>query len=253
MLYNDVVDFVLSTRAILLAGVSEIKAKTEIDFVTNIDISVNLFLKEKLGQNYPHIDFFSEEETSELSDNCWILDPIDGTTNLIRGYNMSSVSLAHCVDGEIQFGIVFNPFREEFFSAVRGEGAYYNRTKRLSCSNRDITMSIIEFGAGSSDKVHAENNFKIALEVFQKAMDIRRICSSALALCYIADARIDGYFERKLKPWDFAAASLILSEAGGKLTDFSGKKLSFERETSIIASNTVVHDSLKDIILSQRS
>lgn len=243
--YSLVLNLVKKTRDIILSGnKSDYKMKGDADFVTDIDISVSEFLKEKLKEINSDIGFFSEEDTGHLTDNCWILDPIDGTTNLIFGYNLSSVSLAHYLNGEIVFGVVYNPFTQEMFSAEKGKGAFLNGNITLRVNAHRINESLIEFGAGSTHKEDAEKNFKLAMEIFKNCIDVRRICSSALDLCYIAAGRIDGYFEKILKPWDIAAGSLILEEAGGKITDYSGKKVQFSKSTSVIAGNGVNNDFL---------
>ena len=250
MNYNKIIKLVKETNKFIVRSeqLNLIKKKSEADFVTDVDIKISNFLKEKLTSMYPQIGFFSEEEKGCLTDPSWILDPIDGTTNLVYGYNMSSVSLGLYKDGVIQFGLVYNPFNDECFTAERGKGAYLNGIERLHVSNRKSGESIIEFGAGSTRKHEADENFEIAKNIFKECIDIRRICSSALDLCFIAAGRIDGYFESKLKPWDIAAGSLILSEAGGMITDYTGRPIQLIKETSVIASNGIVHDFLMDKI-----
>lgn len=247
--YNKVEALVLATKDIILDKSDiDFRMKGDADFVTDIDIAVSAYLKKELALLAPEVGFFSEEEDGALSDNCWILDPIDGTTNLVYGYNLSSVSLAHYMNGEIVYGIVYNPFNGEIFTARKGEGAFYNHEKRLTVSDRPIEKSLVEFGAGSTHKENADINFKLASEIFKSCVDVRRICSSALDLCYIAAGRIDGYFEKVLKPWDIAAGSIILTEAGGKVTDYDGNKLQFAKKTSVIASNSVIHSFLYEKI-----
>lgn len=245
--YNKIKELVIQSKNIIENHTINYSFKGDADFVTNIDIAISNHLHERLKELAPNVGFYSEEESGKYTNNCWILDPIDGTTNLVYGYNMSSISLAHCVDGSIVFGIVFNPFNGEVFTAQKNKGAYLNDTV-LKTSNRILKDSIIEFGAGSTNKADADNAFNLAKEIFIRCVDIRRICSSALDLCYIAAGRIDGYFEKILKPWDYAAGSLILEEAGGMVTDFTGKKLSFDKSTSIIASNGANYDELYNII-----
>ncbi len=249
MNYDNIIQIIKNTKSIVLS--KELREKVTIkgdsDFVTEVDIAISKYVKDKLKDIYPDIGFFSEEEDGKLNDPCWILDPIDGTTNLIYGYNMSSVSLALYCDGKITFGVVYNPFSGECFTAEKGKGAFLDG-KQIFVSNRVISESIIEFGAGSTRKADADKNFELAKEIFKNCIDIRRICSSALDLCYIADGRIDGYFEKVLKPWDIAAGSLILEEAGGKITDYNQKELQFGYETSIIASNGCIHKYLADTI-----
>lgn len=245
MNYKSVESLVLDTKKIILDKTTlSVSIKAKNDFVTDIDIAISDFLKTKLKEIDPNVGFFSEEEEGNLQDNCWILDPIDGTTNLIYGYNLSSVSLGHYLDGEVVYGIVYNPFTEEIFTAERGKGAFLNHKKRLKVSTRNIDESLIEFGAGSTHKEFTEENFNLVKKIFEQCVDVRRICSSALDLCYIASGRIDGYFERILKPWDIAAGSLILEEAGGIITDYFGNPVQFAKQSSVIASNGVIQNFL---------
>lgn len=245
MNYKSVESLVLDTKKIILDKTTlSVSIKAKNDFVTDIDIAISDFIKTKLKEIDPTVGFFSEEEEGNLQDNCWILDPIDGTTNLIYGYNLSSVSLGHYLDGEVVYGIVYNPFTEEIFTAERGKGAFLNHKKRLKVSTRNIDESLIEFGAGSTHKEFTEENFNLVKKIFEQCVDVRRICSSALDLCYIASGRIDGYFERILKPWDIAAGSLILDEAGGIITDYFGNPVQFAKQSSVIASNGVIQNFL---------
>ncbi|MFA5450223.1 MAG: inositol monophosphatase family protein [Clostridia bacterium] len=261
--YNSVVELVYSARSIALRPFSSmvVSEKQANDFVTNIDLDINNYLKKELNQLYPYIGFLTEEEPGQLSSTCFILDPIDGTTNLIRDYRMSSISLALYHEGEAVFGVVFNPFNKEMFFAIKGKGAYCFDTSfgigkllkigvsnyqqsPLSCSKREAPQSLLEFGAGSSNKENADANFALAKSIFLECLDIRRVASTALTICYIAAGRLDGYFERIIKPWDYAAASIILAEAGGKSTDWSGAPLPFSKPGTIISSNGVIHDFL---------
>lgn len=247
MNYTKVIELVKEAKKFIDGqSAANFTMKGEADFVTVVDTNISNFLKEELNKLNPEIGFFSEEEDGQLVEDCWILDPIDGTTNLVYGYNMSSISLAHYVHGEgVVFGVVYNPFTDEIFSAEKGKGAYLNFTKPLKVSNRTPNKSIIEFGSGSTHKENAEENFKIALSIFKDCVDIRRICSTALVLSFIADGRIDGYFEKIIKPWDIAAGSLFLEEAGGKMTDYQGNPIDFSnKKTTIIVSNGVIHDFL---------
>lgn len=248
--YDLVEKLVIDARQIVFNHTNSmnVKMKGDADFVTDIDIDISNFIKNELAVICPESGFFSEEEDGALMDDCWILDPIDGTTNLVYGYNMSSISLAHYLNGEIVFGIVYNPFNGEIFTARKGEGAYLNRSVRLQVSDRPIEKSLIEFGAGSTHKENADENFALVTEIFKHCVDVRRICSSALVMCYIAAGRLDGYFEKVLKPWDIAAGHLILSEAGGVTTDYSGNPITFSEKTSVIASNGVIQEFLKSKI-----
>lgn len=225
----------------------DVHMKGAADFVTATDIAISNFLKAELHKLYPHIGFFSEEEKGTLSDPSWILDPIDGTTNYVYGYQMSSISLALYEGGRVVFGVVYNPYSEETFTATLGGGAWVNG-RRMRTVKREFRNAIIEFGAGSTHKENADRNFELAKEVFKNCLDVRRICSSALDLCFIADGRIDGYFEKVLKPWDIAAGALILEECGGRITDYAGHYPALDKPSSVVASNGVIHQQLLDII-----
>lgn len=247
--YNKVLKLVKATKDIVLNRNSfAVNLKDSLDFVTDIDIAVSNYLKAELKKLAPEVEFLSEEEKGTLSDNSWILDPIDGTTNLVYDYRMSAVSLAYYKNGEILFGVVYNPFTDEMFSAIKGEGAWYNETTKITVSEREMKDALIEFGINCAHKETADKNFQIAKEIFKNCVDIRRVSSAALDLCYISIGRIDGYFEGVLKSWDIAAGSLILTEAGGIITDYNGTAVDFKAPTSVIAGNLKVHKKLVEIV-----
>ena len=252
--FQNLIDLVHSMRSLALDrdSAGHVEKKGDADFVTAVDFGISTRIREALKEMYPGYGFFSEEEAGSLSDPCFILDPIDGTTNLLFDYQMSSVSLGLYQDGRIVFGVVYNPFTEETFTAKEGEGAYLSKAfsdgsvirKKLQVSSHEPSAALVEFGAGSTHKELTEENFEIVKSVFREVLDVRRICSSALDLCYIAAGRIDGYFERVLKPWDVAAGSLILKEAGGVITDYEGNPIQYAEKTSVVASNGLLQDFL---------
>ncbi len=250
MNYEKIIEIVKSTKKFLNDETmrNDIKAKGESDFVTGVDLSISSYLHTVLTGLYPEIDFMSEEEDNVLSaDTRWILDPIDGTTNLIFDYRMSSVSLALWEKGKIVFGVVYNPFNEELFTAQRGKGAFLNGRK-IRVNDRDLKHSLVEFGAGSTHKDEAEDAFENALNVFKNCLDIRRTCSSALAISYIAAGRLNGYFEKYLKPWDYAAASLILEEAGGFMCDWNDAPIQYDVPCGVIVGSPQTYSFLKSTI-----
>ena len=244
--YKKVIELVHSSKDIIF-DVSlrrDVRKKGNSDYVTAVDTAVSKYLKNGLKKLYPDIEFMSEEEECEsLGKNRWILDPIDRTTNLVFDFRLSSVSLGLLLNGEIVFGVVYNPFTEETFSAERGKGAFLNE-KRIFVHNRVLSDSLIEFGFGARLKSGMEKTFKTAQEIFTDCLDIRHICSSALSVCYIAAGRSDGFLEKQLKPWDYAAASLILTEAGGIISDWEGKALQFDESTAVLAGTRNSYDYL---------
>lgn len=245
---------------------AKIKNDNPNDFVTAVDTAISDFLKEALYKECPDVGFVTEEENDhDYKQKSFILDPIDGTTNLIYDYKMSSVSLAYQEGGDVKFGVVYNPFSKEIFFAIEGRGAHLykadngldellsigveNYTQgKLSASSRPIDRSIIEFGATVSNKSIADQTFDRAKRVFKACVDLRRTCSTALAISYIAAGRLDGYFEISIKPWDYAAAILILAEAGGTSCNWQGERLPLDKNGSIIACNKVIRDDLLKLV-----
>lgn len=216
---------------------ADVAMKGKADFVTAVDLKISDFMREKLYELYPEISFMSEEGDGGISDNRWILDPIDGTTNLVYDYNMSSVSLAHYLNGKVVFGVVYNPFNNDIFIAERGKGAYYNGEKLPTAPDREISDCLIEFGAGSTKKHYADISFALAKEIFEECLDLRRICSTALAICYVASGKLNGYFEKSIKPWDYGAGSLILEECGGAFADWEGNPIQYDKASFVRLRN----------------
>lgn len=254
---------VIATDAALKADVQN---KSEDDFVTAVDFAISDFIKKGLKKIAPQVAFVTEEESEHCSvGKRFVLDPIDGTTNLIRSSKQVSISLGYYADTQVEFGIVFNPFYGEMFLAIRGNGAYYYdatfgidellatgvqnyRKNPMHVSGVPHDRAIIEFGANVSNKKLADKNFAIAKRIFTECLDIRRNCSSALAICYVADGRLDGYFERALKVWDYCAASLILEEAGGKLSQWDGAPLPYTNPSTIVVGNPDTYKYLLEVL-----
>lgn len=266
--YNKIVELVYEARKIVFSKkkLSHVENKNPYDFVTEVDTGISDFLKAELFKAFPQVGFMTEEENDHfLKEKCFILDPIDGTTNLIYDYKMSSISLAYVENAIVQFGVVLNPFTHELFFSVRGNGAYLYKTDRgikpllklgvenynrnpLRTGKRPLERCIIEFGASSSHKELAPETFARARRVFEHCLDLRRVCSTALSVSYIAAGRLDGYFEKIIKPWDYAAAILILEEAGGRSSDWDGNPLPLDRPGTIVCANAVVYDELKALV-----
>ncbi len=250
---DKLIELIKETKTIISDRISarEVTVKGRADFVTSVDIGVQEFLRPRLKEMYPDVQFMSEEKENsdiDMSGKVWILDPIDGTTNLIRDYKMSAVSLALVDNGEPVMGIVYNPFTDELFSAKKSEGAYMNG-ERIRVTDIDrIENSLISTGTSPYYKHMADGIFDIMKRFYVAAMDIRRSGTAALDLCYIACGRTDGYFERSLKPWDYAAGVVILRESGGMVTDINGNEPDYAAPTDIVASNGKLHMAIADII-----
>lgn len=264
--YNHIVSLVWQASKFVQVSSLDIKEKNAYDFVTQVDTNVSNFLKESLAKSYPTVGFVTEEEDVHTApDERFILDPIDGTTNLIYNYKQSAISLAYVKNGQVQFGVVYNPFSNEMFLGIRGGGAYlYDasigvdpllnigvqnyKNNPLRVANRNLAHSLVEFGAGSSYKSQAAETFARAERVFVNCLDLRRICCTALSICYLAAGRIDGYFEKVIKPWDFAAATLILHEAGGVSSTWEGNPLPLVGEPTIVCATPTIYTQLVDLV-----
>ena len=220
------------------------------DLVTKYDVAVQGFLKRELLTLLPEADFFGEEGEHAALTRPWtfIVDPIDGTTNLIHDYRMSAVSLGLYENGQMTFGVVYNPFTEETFHATLGKGAFLNG-EPIHVSHREaLDTCIIAFGSAPYEKERASMLFPIFQRVFMETADFRRSASAALDLCYLAAGRIDGFFELNLKPWDYAAGSLIIEEAGGKITDWNGTRLPFLANSDILTCTPEIYERIKELL-----
>ncbi len=221
------------------------------NFVTEYDLAVQNFIIDEIKKLIPDSEFMAEEKDNDLSvlslKHAFILDPIDGTTNFIRNLHQSSISLAYLEYGEVLFSIIYLPYTEEMFYAEKGKGAYLNG-KKIEVSQRPINDAIAVFGTAPYYREFADKTILIISRVFEKCADIRRSGSAAIDLAMIAAGRTDMFFEVRLSPWDYAAGLLIISEAGGIITDMEGKLLSFEKTSSVIASNKEIYPSLLDFV-----
>lgn len=252
MKLKEVMDLVKKAKIFVedreMAG--HIKAKGVADYVTQVDTNIQNFLAKELRKLAPDIEFLGEEEGLHAmsSDTYWILDPIDGTTNLIHDYQHSTISLGLYEKGEITLGIVYDPFREDIYYAKKGEGSFLNGKPIHVSQAKALEETIIAIGTSPYDKELADENFLRLRRVFERAQDIRRTGSAALDLAYVACGRTGGFFEERLSPWDFAAGMLLISEAGGKITDFTGAPLNLLRRGSVLASNGKLHEELKSLL-----
>ena len=253
MEWQAVIRLVEQAGAILLdrAAAQKITVKGRADYVTQVDFAVQEFLKTELGALTPDLPLMSEEQdnrTLDFSKPVWILDPVDGTTNLIHGFPASAVSLGLLEQGKVTLGVVYNPFRQELFTAKAGQGAFCNGASIQVKPTADLAHSLLAIGTSPYDRELIPKNFALFAKLFSRCEDIRRTGSAALDLCDLACGRTDGYLERNLKPWDYAGASVILTEAGGVLTDFAGQPVDFTQNSDCLACVPGLHPALLDIL-----
>ena len=209
------------------------------NFVTAYDCKIQEMLQIKLAHILPEAEFLGEEEDCRINrkaEYIFVVDPIDGTTNFIKDYHMSCVSIVLIRNGKRYLGVVHNPYLDETFSAISGEGAYMNGNA-IHVSSDDLENGVVLFGSSPYNTELAKASFELAYEYFQKCLDIRRSGSAALDLCSIASGRAELYFELILSPWDFAAGALIVEEAGGIVTTVEGDTLLCLEKSSVLARN----------------
>lgn len=217
------------------------------NYVTEIDTRVQEIIISKLKRLIPDSNIIAEETDHNdfsMGKYTWILDPVDGTTNLMYGYKFSAVSLGLFVDGRPFAGIVYNPFLGELFFAQKGKGAFVNNRQIKVNNNDSLQHSLITFGTSPYDREKADETFRVTRNVFDRCRDIRRTGSAALDLCYVAAGRTDAFFEMELQPWDYAGGSIILEEAGGKISDWKGNPVDYINKTPVVASNGYIHNEL---------
>lgn len=219
----------------------KVYTKGRADFVTQTDLNVQTFVKGALQEEYPDIAFMGEEdEDCSCADKTrWILDPIDGTTNYIYNYNYSAVSLALRDGNETIFGIIYNPFTDEMFSAIQGEGSFLNDSPIHVNKAESLENALVAVGTSPYYKEMAPDIFRKIEKIYSRSLDIRRTGSAALDLAYVACGRVDAYFEYRLKPWDYAAGNLIVMEAGGVVNSIQEDAISYEQASDIAACTNI--------------
>ena len=219
------------------------------NFVTKYDVEVQNFLYQELGKVLPDAGFIGEEDKSRTESNaeyCFIIDPIDGTTNFIFDYRHSAISVGLLYQGEIILGVVYNPYLNELFYAEKGKGAYLNG-RRLIVSGLSISEGIAAIGTCPYNREKAEETFRLARKLYDIALDIRRSGSAALDICYVAANRYAIYFELILSPWDYAGASLILKEAGGCISTMDRGELPYTLSCPVLAASAKAYEEFYDI------
>ncbi|MGH7823793.1 MAG: inositol monophosphatase family protein [Candidatus Binatia bacterium] len=227
----------------------QIDYKGVIDLVTSIDRESERCIVETLQGRFPQHSILAEEETTPVGTGngyCWIIDPLDGTTNFVHGYAHFSISIALEHDGEIIVGLVYDPLRRECFRAARGHGATLNDNAIRISGVQELDKALLATGFPYDRREKADYYLTFFKAFMTRTQGIRRNGSAALDLCYVACGRIDGYWELELKPWDVAAGSLIVEEAGGKLSDFSGNRFTIGRNETL-ASNGAIHEEMVSV------
>ena len=234
----------------------EVSYKSPANLVTEADRRSEALIVERLHKHFPGHAVVGEEGGGQRieSDYCWYVDPLDGTTNFAHAFPVFCVTLGLAYRGEVIAGVVYDPTREEVYTTERGSGAFLNG-KRISVSkNATLAESLLATGFPHFDS-HHELNSQLFFCFTTLSHGVRRPGSAALDLCYVAAGRFDAFWELKLNPWDKAAGSLLVTEAGGKVTDLSGGRFNLATD-EIFTSNGLIHDEMLPVfseVLAQKN
>lgn len=232
------------------ASISEVTCKGgNVNFVTDLDLTIQNMLVEAIAPLIPEAVFLLEEsdEVPEEADYTWIIDPIDGTKNLINHYKESAISVGLVYRNTGILGMVYNPFREEFFSALIGHGAFLNN-EAIHVSDTPLKTAIVCLGTSGYHPQFHQKTARCMGELYRTCADFRRAGSAALELCYLACGRVDAFIEYKLYAWDFAAAATIIREAGGIIESVELPEWDFRKASGIVAGAPSLFDGFQKVV-----
>jgi len=220
-----------------------------IDLVTETDRRSEAFLLRNIRSRWPEHGILAEESGAHRGNgSLWYIDPLDGTVNFAHGVPFFSVSIAYAENGVVLMGAVYDPMRDECFSAARGQGAFLNGRPVHVSTTDDLGRSLLVTGFPYDIWHNPENNLDNFARFAVRSRGVRRLGSAALDLCYVAAGRLDGYWEIRLKPWDVAAGGLIAAEAGAKVTNLQGGADYLSPPQSILAANPTLHAQMMDVL-----
>jgi myo-inositol-1(or 4)-monophosphatase len=227
-----------------------VEKKGAIDLVTEVDVEVEKMFRAMIAERFADHDVLAEElgaHNNRGARHRWVFDPLDGTTNFAHGVPIFCASLALEIDGEAVVAAVYDPNREELFTAEAGAGSWLNGERLKASTTTAVLEAMIVTGFPYNIHQKADEFLKVFGEVLKHARAVRRLGSAAIDMCWVAAGRMDGFWEASLKPWDTRAAALILEEAGGRVTGMDGKKW-IPENGHILATNGLIHDEVLRII-----
>ncbi len=241
----QVIDWARGAGQILRDGYGKshhIDHKSRIDLVTEADRLSETYLIDQIRAHFPTHTIISEESGHLIGADgaCWYIDPLDGTTNYAHHLPIFAVSLAYAEAGSLQMGVVYDPMRDECFSAVKGQGAWLNGERLHVAEARELIHSLMVTGF-PYDAAGVEKNFAAFTHFTRLSRGVRRLGAAAIDLCYVAAGRVDGYWEQALQAYDLAAGALIAREAGARVTSLDGDENILKPPFSIIAANPAIH------------
>ena len=236
----------------------KISKKGPIDLVTEVDVKVETMFRQLMAERFPSHAVQAEELSSEdravnaRSPYCWVFDPLDGTVNYAHGLPIFCASLALEIDGTPHGAAVYDPVRQELYTAQRGAGACLNGVPIRVSSAESLVDAMLCTGFPYDVHNTADEVIGLFGAFVGRARAVRRLGSAALDLCYVAAGRLDGFWEQRLHPWDVAAGALLITEAGGWITNMRGR-LFQSREGEVLASNGRIHDAMMEPIQAFRA
>ena len=228
----------------------QVSTKGPGDFVTSADRRTEKILIEELQKAHPDYGIVTEESgiiNKSNTKNRWIIDPIDGTMNFLNGIPQFAISVGYEEEGDILCGVIFNPIMNEMFCAEKGNGAYLNNTRIRVSNKKQLRDSLIVTGGPKGSSKIKDKIFSEYIVVSKNVSNVRKLGSAALDIAYVACGRFDGYWQRELNYWDIAAGLIILREAGGFIEFFDNNK-NHPLEKNILATNSNIHNELRDLI-----
>ena len=219
------------------------------NFVTKYDVAVQQFLFDNLSKIVPEAEFVGEEGDTNKESKAlrFMVDPIDGTTNFMQDYRFSAISVAICEGDEPIFGVIYNPYSDEVFYAEKGKGAYLNG-EQIHVSDRPLSDGLALFGTSPYHPENTDETFSLLRKVFDYSRDIRRSGSAAIDICSVACGRCEVFFEKELQPWDYAAGTIIIREAGGIAETYDGKSPDLSKGSDVIFANPIAFDEFKSLL-----
>lgn len=228
------------------------KLKGRANLVTEADLASQKEIIEIISAAFPQDGFMAEENAplTMPSGRVWIIDPLDGTTNYAHGFPQAAVSIGFAKGGKVLTAGVFDPINNELFTAEIGKGAYLNGRPIHVSKNTSVDKSLLVTGFPYDRAEKAEYYIKFFCEFMKISHDVRRLGAASLDMCWLAAGRTDGYWEFNLKPWDVAAGWLIAEEAGGKISDFSGKSWQVNNKlgSQTLVTNGLIHSEMLSVI-----
>jgi len=227
----------------------DVNEKSRNEFVTQVDHLAEQEIIQTIRQKYPNHAILAEESgITEGDENfLWIIDPLDGTTNFIHGFPQFSVSIALQHRGKLEVGVIYDPLRQELYTATRGQGAQLNSRKIRVSQCKKLNTALIGTGFPYKKNHHFKSYIDTFEAIFPETVGVRRAGSAALDLAYVAAGRLDGFWEISLKEWDMAAGVLLVKEAGGLVGDFHGED-QFMDSGNLVAANSRIYKILLEKI-----